>query len=132
VETSNDTEMAALLAARQSLHAKLWDINHTKRPRSQKKLLNATGPLLAELQGNTVALRTAIVERVWREHPEWRRARVGDQRQVLELAESHLVEIVSAIDGPPIEGRDSVIPAPSPATDNVLGHRWRGQVVEPR
>jgi hypothetical protein len=102
VETSTDTEMTALLAARRSLHARLWDINHTKRPRSQKKLLNATSPLLAELRENTIALRTAIVERVWREHPEWRRARVGDQRQVIELVESLFTEIVSTIDGPPI------------------------------
>jgi len=95
METSTDTEIASLLAARQSLNAKLWDINHTKRPKSEKKLVNATSPLLAELQENTVVLRRAIVERVWREHPEWRRARVGDQLQVIDLAKSLFTELVS-------------------------------------
>jgi hypothetical protein len=117
MEISTDTEVAALLAARQSLHAKLWDIHHTKRPRSQKKLLKATSPLLAELRENTGAIRTAIVERIWREHPEWRRARVGDQRQVMELAESLFRDIASTLDGPSIEGRDGVVPAPLPETD---------------
>jgi hypothetical protein len=99
METSTDSEMASLLAARRSLHAKLWDINHTKHPRSQKKLVTASGLLHAELQENTAALRRVIVERVWLEHPEWRRARVGDQLQVMELAESLFTELVST-EGP--------------------------------
>jgi hypothetical protein len=99
VETSTDTETAAILEARRSLQAKLWDIYHSKRPRSEKKLLNTTSPLLMELKLNAVALKTAIVERVWREHPDWRRARVGDQHQVMALAESLFTEIVSTIDG---------------------------------
>jgi hypothetical protein len=102
VETSSDTDIAALVTARRTLSARLWDLNHTKRPRSQKKLARATTPLLAELQNNTVALRAAIVERVWSKHPDWRRARVSDQRQVMDLVESAYAEIISTVEVPPV------------------------------
>jgi len=111
VETSTDTEIAALVTARHVLNAKLWNLNHTKRPRSQKKLVKATTPLLAELHENNVALRAAIVRHVWREHPDWRRARVADQRQVMDLVESIYTEMMSKVDVPPVEGKDGVVVA---------------------
>jgi hypothetical protein len=98
VEISTDPEIAALLTARRVLNAKLWEINHTTRPISQKKLLKATTPLLAEVCDNTVALRMAIVALVWREHPDWRRVRVADQHQATGLAESLYTELVSSVD----------------------------------
>ena len=112
METSTDTQISALVTTRRVLNAKLWELNHTKRPKSQKKLVNATTPLLAELHDNDVALRSAIVGRVWREHPDWRRARVADQRQVMDLAESMYTEIVSKVDVPSVEGKDGVVVAP--------------------
>ena len=112
METSTDTEISALVTARRVLNAKLWELNHTKRPKSQKKLVHASTPLLAELHDNTVALRAAIVGRVWREHPDWRRARVAEQRQVMDLAESIYAEIVSNSDVPPFEGKDAVVVGP--------------------
>ena len=112
METSSDTEISALVTARRVLNAKLWELNHTKRPKSQKKLVHATTPLLAELHENNVALRAAIAGRVWREHPDWRRARVADQRQVMDLAESIYTEMVSKVDVPPVEGKDAVVVAP--------------------
>jgi hypothetical protein len=106
VEISTNPEIAALLMARRVLNAKLWDINHTNHPKSEKKLLKATTPLLAELHANTVALRAAIVGRVWCEHPDWRRARVADQHQVINLAESLYAELVSSVEYAPVGGKD--------------------------
>jgi hypothetical protein len=110
VELSTYTEFTALLTARRVVNAKLWELYHTKRPKNERKLLNVTAPLHAELQGNTVALRAAIVDRIWREHPDWRRPRVADQRQVMDLAERLYAELVSTVDGPDSNSSSSTYP----------------------
>ncbi len=106
--TSVDTEIASLLTARRVLNAKIWDVHHSGT-KNRKKLFNATAPLMAALHDNSAALRSAITERVWREHPDWRRARVADQRQVMDLTESIYTEIVGKVDSPPVDGKDSVV-----------------------
>ena len=108
MEPSTYTEFTELLTARRAVNVKLWELYNTKRPKNQRKFENAIAPLHAELQGNTVALRAAVVDRIWREHPDWRRPRVADQRQVMDLAERLYAELVSTVDVPSVEGKNNV------------------------